>query len=215
MMGGDIYKAQIDRKMEKRKDSICLDYRRLSKGVIMQVWIVFFHRAGLYSSKHARHSWFDPQHNCRVRWSHETGAEMKRLAGELGCVCSGAVVTGLWYFSKDFWARVLLGFLGGIALVRAQQEALLPLCYPSPVHATSLPACRCINTCSVIDMAAGISIFLSQHYQCDFDSSGMRLFLTVEGWGTISPSSTVKCSYTVFCKLAAQGRYFSIVLPPT
>lgn len=32
---------------------------------------------------------------------------MKRLAGELGCVCSGAVVTGLWYFSKDFWARVL------------------------------------------------------------------------------------------------------------
>lgn len=114
MMGRHIYeKAQNDRKMEKRKDSISLDYWRLSKGVIMQVWIGFFHRAGLYSSKHARHSWFDPQHNCRVRWSHETGAEMKRLAGELGCVCSGAVVTGLWYFSKDFWARVLLGFLGG------------------------------------------------------------------------------------------------------
>lgn len=61
------------------------------------------------------------------------------------------------------------------ALVRAQQEALLPLCYLCPVHATSLPACRCINTCSVIDVAAGISIFLSQHYRCDFDGSGIRV----------------------------------------
>lgn len=104
----------VDGKREMGKDSSsCVDYRRLSKEAIMQVYIGFIHRSGLYGSEHAHHSWFDPQHNCRVRWSHETGAEMKRLAGELGCVCSRAVVTGLWYFSKDFWARVLLIFLGG------------------------------------------------------------------------------------------------------
>lgn len=45
----------------------CVDYRRLSKEAIMQVYIGFIHRSGLYGSEHAHHSWFDPQHNCRVR----------------------------------------------------------------------------------------------------------------------------------------------------
>lgn len=35
-------RLRLIEKWKKRKDSICLDYRRLSKGVIMQVWIVFF-----------------------------------------------------------------------------------------------------------------------------------------------------------------------------
>jgi len=38
----------------------------------------------------------------RLGWSCETGAEMKRLAGgSIGCACSVAVLTGLWYFSKE------------------------------------------------------------------------------------------------------------------
>lgn len=40
---------------------------------------------------------------CHVGRSCETGAEMKRLegGGEVGCACSMAVLTGLWYFSKE------------------------------------------------------------------------------------------------------------------
>lgn len=39
---------------------------------------------------------------CHIGRSCETGAEMKRLAwGEVGCAFSMAVLTGLWYFSKE------------------------------------------------------------------------------------------------------------------
>lgn len=52
----------------------------------------------------------------------------------------------------------------------AQQETLLPLCYLSPVRVTSLPACRCNRVFGDRrGSPAGISIFLSEHYQCDFD----------------------------------------------
>lgn len=78
---------------------------------------------------------------------------MKRLAGELGCVCSGAVVTGLWYFSKDFWARVLLVFLGGSRrCVHNRKRSCLCAILAQCVSRRYLLAG--VIACSVIDVAA-------------------------------------------------------------
>lgn len=93
---------------------------------------------------------------------------MKRLAGELGRVCRSAVLTGLWYVSKDSGSGAA-HVSRGITQVRARQEVLLPWSYRSPVaHRYLLVG---VMACSRIDVAA-FSIFLVQHCQCDFDGSG-------------------------------------------
>lgn len=162
------YLKKIKRKKEKKKSSQLWDQARFLLPEVL-------HQVGLYRGEHARHSWFDPQHNRRVRWSRETGAEMKRLAGKLGCVCSGAVVTGLWYFSKDFWPRVLLIFPRGSrrCMHNRNSSCLCAILAPCVPHRHLLAG---VITCSMIDVAA-------QQVPASFYLNSINVTLTVWAWG--------------------------------
>lgn len=200
----------LNEKWKKKQLSICLDFQ---KKWYCKFGLVSFTEQ--YSSKHARHSWFDPQHNCRVRWSHETGAEMKKIGwGIRVCLLRSCCDRPLVFFQRllgSCAARISLG----IVLVRAQQEALLRLCCLSLAHATSLPACRCINACLVIDVAAG-----SRYQPLPISTLSMWLWrfrheVVFDSWVEEQSVRPALSRFYIFCKLAAQGRYFSIVLQPT
>lgn len=87
---------------------------------------------------------------CHVGRSCETGAEMKRLAGgEVGCAFSMAVLTGLWYFSKEcecicVYQKNLLTFLLGLC-----RCLWLEACLYAIVLLCMLPksACYCVYSC--------------------------------------------------------------------